>query len=218
MKTDSDLQRSVQDELKWEPGVGDSTKIGVAVKDNVVTLTGFVSSYAEKWAAERAAKRVSCVNALAIELRVQLPDHAKKTDADIAEAAANALSWDISVPTDSVSVIVENGWVTLDGSVNWQYQRLVAEDAVGALTGVTGVFNRITMKPAITPADIKSKIEAALKRNAILDAEYINVQTDGGKVTLTGTVSSWAQREEAEAAAWAAPGVSDLTDTLRIAY
>ena len=217
MKGDSDVQRSVQDELKWEPGVSDASKIGVAVKDGVVTLTGFVSSYAEKWAAERAAKRVSGVNAMAVELEVQLPGHAKKSDADIAKAAEHALSWDVLVPAGSVSVMVEHGWVTLDGNLNWQYQRSAAEDAVGGLTGVTGISNRIAVKPTVSPIDIKSKIEAALKRNAILDAESINVQTDGGKVTLTGTVSSWAERDEAEAAAWAAPGVTDLKDAITIA-
>jgi osmotically-inducible protein OsmY len=217
MKDDSDVQRSVQDELKWEPGVSDAPKIGVAVKDGVVTLTGFVSSYAEKWAAERAAKRVSGVNALAVELQVQLPGYAKKSDADIAKAAEHALSWDVLVPASSVSVMVEHGWVTLDGDLNWQYQRSAAEDAVRGLTGVTGISNRIAVKPTVSPTDIKSKIEAALKRNAILDAESINVQTDGGKVTLTGTVSSWAERDEAEAAAWAAPGVTDLKDALTIA-
>jgi osmotically-inducible protein OsmY len=217
MKGDSDVQRSVQDELKWEPGVSDASKIGVAVKDDVVTLTGFVSSYAEKWAAERAAKRVSGVNALAVELQVQLPGYAKKSDADIAKAAEHALSWDVLVPASSVSVMVERGWVTLDGNLNWQYQRSAAEDAVRGLTGVIGISNRIAVKPTVFPTDIKSKIEAALKRNAILDAESINVQTDGGKVTLTGTVSSWAERDEAEAAAWAAPGVTDLKDALTIA-
>jgi osmotically-inducible protein OsmY len=217
MKSDSDVQRSVQDELKWEPGVSDASKIGVAVKDGVVTLTGFVSSYAEKWAAERAAKRVSGVNALAVELQVQLPGYAKKSDADIAKAAEHALSWDVLVPASSVSVMVERGWVTLEGNLNWRYQRSAAEDAVRGLTGVIGISNRIAVKPTVSPTDIKSKIEAALKRNAILDAESINVQTDGGKVTLTGTVSSWAERDEAEAAAWAAPGVTELKDALTIA-
>ena len=217
MKSDSDVQRSVQDELQWEPGVSSGAKIGVAVKDGVVTLTGFVSSYAEKWAAERAAKRVSGVNALAVELEVQLPGYARKTDADIAKAAENALAWDVLVPADSVSVTVENGWVSLDGNVNWQYQRSGAEDAVRGLTGVTGVSNRIEVKPTVSPTDIKSKIEAAIKRNAILDAESIGVETYGGKVVLTGTVSSWAERDEAEAAAWAAPGVTDLQDALTIA-
>jgi osmotically-inducible protein OsmY len=217
IKSDSDVQRSVQDELKWEPGVSDSSKIGVAVNKGVVTLTGFVSSYAEKWAAERAAKRVSGVNALVVELQVQLPGYVKKSDADIAKAAENALSWDVLVPADSVSVMVENGWVTLDGNVNWQYQRSAAEDAVRGLTGVTGVSNTIAVKPTVSPTNIKSQIEAALERNAILDAENINVQIDGRKVILTGTVSSWAEREEAEAAAWAAPGVTDLKDSLTIA-
>ncbi len=218
MKNDAEVQRSVQEELCWEPGVIHASKIGVAVKDGVVTLTGTVNSYAEKWAAERAAKRVFGVDALAVELQVKLPGSSERTDADIAKAAENALDWDISVPDGAVRVTVENGWVTLEGNVDWQFQRSCAEGDVRALTGVRGVCNEIEVKPRVAPADIQAKIEAALQRNAILDARRIRVQADDGKVTLKGSVSSWAAREEAERTAWAAPGVADVKNSITMEY
>jgi osmotically-inducible protein OsmY len=217
MKNDVDLQRDVFDELKWEPAVH-STNIGVIVKDGVVTLEGVVDSYPEKWAAERAAKRVSGVKALALELEVKIPGFGKQTDAEIAEAAETALKWDVLVPQDRIKVTVEKGFLTLEGQVDWEYQRSAAKKAVLNLTGVTGVANEITLKPNVAPTDIKAKIEAALKRNAILDAQQITVETDGGKVTLRGDVSSWAEREEAEAAAWAAPGVNEVKDLIVVTY
>jgi osmotically-inducible protein OsmY len=217
MKNDLDLQRDVFDELKWEPAVH-STNIGVIVKDGVVTLEGVVDSYPEKWAAERAAKRVSGVKALALELEVKLPGSGEQTDADIAEAAESALRWDILAPQDRIKVTVEKGFLTLEGEVDWEYQRSAAKKAVLNLTGVKGVANEITVKPNVAPIDVKAKIEAALKRNAILDAEQIHVQADGGKVTLSGCVSSWAERDEAEAAAWSAPGVSEVKDVIAVTY
>jgi osmotically-inducible protein OsmY len=217
MKNDVDLQRDVFDELKWEPAVH-STDIGVIVKDGVVTLEGVVDSYPEKWAAERAAKRVSGVKALALELEVKLPGFGRQTDADIAEAAENALKWDVLVPQDRIKVTVEKGFLTLEGQVDWEFQSSAAKRAVQYLTGVNGVANAITVKPNVAPIDVKAKIEAALKRNAILDAQQIKVQADGGKVTLRGNVRSWAERDEAEAAAWAAPGVNEVTDFIAVTY
>jgi osmotically-inducible protein OsmY len=217
MKSDRELQINVLDELRWEPGV-DATDIGATVKDGVVTLGGTVDSFAEKWAAERAVKRLPGVKALAVELEVKLPGSSERTDADIAEVAVTALKWDVLVPHDRIKVTVETGRITLEGEVDWQFQRSAAEGAILHLTGVKGVTNQITIKPKVAPTEVKEKIEAALKRNAILDANQIKVQTDGGKVTLSGSVRSWAEREEAESAAWAAPGVNEVKDLIAVTY
>jgi len=217
MQSDTALQASVLEELKWEPGVK-ATDIGVTVKDGVVTLEGTVDSYAEKWAAERAVKRLPGVRALALELEVKLPGSSERTDADLAQTAENALEWNIALPGERITVTAEKGLLTLEGEVDWQIQKSGAEGAVRYLKGVKGVINKLTVKPKVAPTDVKEKIEAALKRNAILDAQQIKVQADGGKVTLSGSVHSWAERDQAEDAAWAAPGVSSVRDLITVTY
>jgi osmotically-inducible protein OsmY len=193
LMSDLELQWAVMEELKWEPRVNPA-HIGVSVKNGVVTLTGHVSSYAEKYAAERAAKRVRGVRAVANEIDVKLPGSSRITDEDIATAAVNALRSNVAVPADRVKVTVNKGWVTLEGEVEWQYQRIAAENAVRYLPGVTGVTNLIVVKPRAAPTDLKAKIEEALKRAAELDASRITVEVDGGKVILRGTVRSWPRR------------------------
>lgn len=217
MKTDSQLQQDVMAELKWEPAV-QAAQIGVEVKNGVVTLAGEVGSYNEKWNAERAAQRVAGVKALAIDLKVKLPQSGERTDADIARSAKNVLSWTSSLPADAIQVVVENGWVTLSGRVPWQYQRTDAANCVRALMGVVGVSNQIVIQSAPSAALVKSDIEAALKRRAIADAKGIAVEIRGADVTLSGTVHSWAERELAIHSAWSAPGVHNVVDKMTLAY
>ena len=216
MKSDKELRKDVLDELEYEPSI-DAREIGVMVKDGVVTLTGAVKSYFEKWKAERAAERVVGVRAVANEIDVRLPGEDKRTDADIAAAAVNALRWNTLVPFDKVKVTVDNGWITLKGEVNYKYQKEAAENAVRHLNGVVGVSNLIEIRPTVSSTEVKRKIEDALERMAQVDAQRIQVETTNGKVILKGQVRSWAEREEAEKAAWRAPGVSQVEDQIRIA-
>lgn len=216
MKTDSQLQQDVIAELKWEPAIH-AEQIGVEVKDGVVTLAGEVSSYPEKWNAERAAQRVSGVKALAVEMSVKLSEFGKRTDSDIAESAKNILMWTSSLPADAVKVLVENGWLTLSGDVEWQYQRQAATESVRNLLGVTGVSNQIAIKPSLSASVVKSDIEAALKRRAAADAKTITVDVNGADVTLTGTVHSWAERDLATRSAWGSSGVRRVVDNMNLA-
>lgn len=215
MKTDKQLQVDVIEELRWDPSVSDE-EIGVAAKDGVVTLSGSVDSYAKKAAAERAAERVSGAKAVAQELKVKVPGAWERTDTDIAHSATLNLRWHAEVPAEKIKIDVENGWLTLQGSVDWNYQKAAAESAVRTLIGVRGVINEIKIAPRVSAGSVRDKIEAALKRSAELDATKVQVEAADHKVTLSGTVRSWVERQDAERAAWNAKGVSQVDNRLTI--
>ena len=215
MRTDNELRTDVLAELNWDPSIRHED-IATAVKDGVITLAGTVDTYAQRYAAERAAERVHGVRGIVNDVTVKLPGAMQRSDADLAHAALDALRWNIQVPDERVTVRVADGWVTLEGQVDQWFQKQAAERAVRFLTGVRGVTNQIALRPLPTPTDIKQRIRASLKRQAELDADLISVEVSGSRITLGGSVRSLAERREAERAAWNAPGVTRVDSELKI--
>jgi len=217
MKSDTDIRRDVQNEICWDPSLNEGA-IGVAVKDGIVTIFGEVAHFADRWSAEEAVKRVSGVRAIANEIEVKIPASGERSDGDIANAAANAIKWNVSLASCPIQTIVRHGWVTLTGEVPFGYQRIAAENAVRYLLGIKGISNEIIVKPSIQMTDVKRKIEEAFERQAKLDAKDIDVRVDESQITLTGFVHSWREKDDAARAAWAAPGVTKVENKLRVQY
>jgi osmotically-inducible protein OsmY len=213
MKSDSEIERDVREELKWDPDL-DAEDIAVSVKNGVVTLAGFTRSYTDRLEAEAAAKRVAGVLAVANDIEVRLPAIDQRPDPDIARDAVASLKSELPISHDKIKVIVKDGWITLEGAVEWQYQKTTAENTVRKVKGVKGVTNVIMVKPKVEPSDLKRKIQEAFKRNAEVDANRITVETSGSEVVLKGTVRSWIERDEAERVAWSAPGITKVDDRI----
>jgi osmotically-inducible protein OsmY len=213
---DAQLQQDVMNELNWDPSIH-AEEIGVAVKDGVVTLSGMVRTYAEKLVAEKAAKRVRGVKAVAEDIEVKVTTSMKRNDTEIAKAAVDAQAWDVEVPHERIQLKVEDGWITLEGSVDWEFQRSAAARAVSNLLGVRGVTNLITLKRRLETTEIKRRLADAFKRNAELEAQSIQVDASDGRVVLRGKVHSWQQHDEATRVIWSAPGVMDVEDHLVVA-
>jgi osmotically-inducible protein OsmY len=213
MKSDSEIERDVREELKWDPDL-DAEDIAVSVKNGVVTLAGFTKSYTDRLEAEAAAKRVAGVLAVANDIEVRLPAIDQRPDPDIARDAVAAMKSALPISYDRIKAIVKGGWITLEGAVEWQYQKSTAETAVRKVKGVKGVTNVITVKPKLEPSELQRKIMEAFKRNAEVDANRITVEANGSEVILKGTVRSWIEREEAERVAWSAPGITRVDDRI----
>ena len=213
MKSDSEIECDVREELKWDPDL-DATDIAVSVKNGVVTLTGFTRSYTDRLEAELATKRVAGVHAVANDIEVRLPAIDQRPDPDIARDAVVALKSELPISHDRIKIIVKDGWITLEGAVEWQYQKTTAETAVRRVKGVKGVTSVIAVKPKVEPSELQRKIMEAFKRNAEVDANRITVEAHGSEVILKGTVRSWIEREEAERVAWSAPGITHVEDRI----
>jgi osmotically-inducible protein OsmY len=216
MKSDSEIERDVKEELSWNPDLN-ADYIAISVKKGVVTLAGFTRSYTDKFEAEAAAKRVAGVVAIANDIEVRIPSVDERPDPEIARDAVAVIKSQLPISSEKIKVVVKNGWITLEGQAEWQYQRSTAENAVRRIKGIKGVSNMIQLKPHAQPSEIKKKIQDAFRRNAEVDSNRIIVEADGSVVTLKGTVRSWIEREEAERAAWAAPGVTSVVDQIVVA-